>query len=91
MVALTRLLASSYWRGLTIGTSSENSTFVNEVRRAVAPGYVWNPRYYHRYLDPLVKLLLNDQERQDAADRHRFTPPEPPGDTLEFTEMRHHN
>lgn len=81
-VALTRLLASSYWKTLALHPTG-NTTFVNEVRRTVAPRYIWDPHYYRNYREPLARTILNEhdeygQEALVAELRRLQNRPEPP-------------
>jgi hypothetical protein len=58
-VALTRLLASPYWQAVSESRyPEERHPFFAEVRRTVAPGYVWPPR--GRAADPL-NSWINDR------------------------------
>jgi TniQ len=50
-VALTRLLVSPYWQALSSGHRGRQELFIAEVRRTVAPGYLWPQPY--RPADPL--------------------------------------
>lgn len=55
IVALTRLLASPYWRARA--QASNPTGFVVEVRRTVASRYVWTLASSYRRFDPLVQTL----------------------------------
>lgn len=67
VVALTRLLASPYWRERIIERAWPwHDEFVSEVRRTVAPDYVWsiNPRRRRRgqreeHYDPLLEWKVD--------------------------------
>lgn len=58
-VALTRLLASSYWQAMSAaGSPGNRMMFSAEVRRTVALGYTWPPP--DRPADPL-KTWINER------------------------------
>ena len=59
VVSLARILVSPYWRSLAIDSSSAGqSTLSREIRRTVAPAYLWpQPK---RSKDPLHQWLIDD-------------------------------
>lgn len=61
VVALTRMLASPYWRSLPIGDQDDLDQFLRELRRTVAPQFNWTGRAYQRGGDPLVNLILHSR------------------------------
>lgn len=79
-VALTRLLASPYWRSRILEHGWPwHDQFVTELRRTVAPGYVWNlnPRRRpgqreHKY-DPLLEWKFDTRHLE-----HHPPPPDSP-------------
>lgn len=62
IVALTRLLASPYWRAKA--EQDDPAPFVAEVQRTVAPGYIWTLASSYRRFDPLVQALGRPVQRQ---------------------------
>jgi hypothetical protein len=89
VIALTRLLASPVWRGLPFTGPAGVQTFTAEVRRTVASDFTWNTRPYYRYLDPLVRLFLDETARQLNPLSYAYPAPiftlEPTIDTREST------
>lgn len=82
-VALTRLLASPYWRHRIVDEGWPwHDEFVAELRRTVAPGYKWNPMPRYRYgrdtSDPLVawKFETRNLELQPLPSEHPWNQPE---------------
>ncbi|GAA0931039.1 TniQ family protein [Nonomuraea longicatena] len=76
VIALARLLASPYWRGLALnGTRGTeiNLRFLAEVRRTISQNYVWLTDGYHRAMDGLAHRILDERERRDRVDRFSYT------------------
>jgi hypothetical protein len=75
-VALTRLLASPYWRERILGKDQPwPEEFETELRRTVAPGYIWGiyprTRWRRDREDPLLEWQLRTRRRKSE--------PLPPG------------
>jgi hypothetical protein len=87
IVALTRLLVSSYWRALALSDPTGNDAFVAEVRRTIAPDYRWNPNPHQRYTEPLVRFYRYEQHSLDRAYHHGLL--DLPIDTIEPDELCH--
>ncbi len=68
IVALTRLLASPHWRSRCLTGWPSPQTFVDELRRTVAPNFKWTLQRQYGVHDPLVSHLL-DQRRAAVNSR----------------------
>ena len=67
-VALARLLASPRWTRLTLDPA-DSAAFAAEVRRTVEPRYTWAPVPYWRYVEPLARTLLEEQDLREQMGR----------------------
>ncbi|MEV6034014.1 hypothetical protein AB0L65_22875 [Nonomuraea sp. NPDC052116] len=85
-VALTRLLASPFWKALALDVTG-NAMFVQEVRRTAEPDYIWESSSYSRYTDPLRRMFREEPEERalearQAEHRRAYNLPEPLSDTI---------
>jgi hypothetical protein len=81
-VALTRLLASPYWRQHILKGWRSPNTFVAELRRTVAPDYVWGSyphiRWRRNHEDPLFEWIIRTRrlEYEPLTPGHPWNEPE---------------
>ena len=78
-VALTRLLASPYWRERILGNDwAGHDEFTAELRRTVAPGYTWDYRPRTRWRrdrdDPLLEWRLHTRRLANSSRSRRAIP-----------------
>ncbi len=57
IVALTRLLASPYWKHLPLGNETQIQTFTDELHRTVSPNFDWIARILRGQPDPLAAMF----------------------------------
>jgi hypothetical protein len=61
IVALTRLIATPYWRSLILHGQGRDR-FFGEVIRTVAPTYIWDTHTWVHGWDPVVKWIFEELE-----------------------------
>lgn len=68
VVALTRLLASPTWGAKAQQNWPEPTEFIHEIRRTVAPRYIWVLDRNQGKHDPLVEVIAADYEDRPIRD-----------------------
>ncbi|MFI6457043.1 TniQ family protein [Streptosporangium amethystogenes] len=68
IIALTRLLASPYWRVAALENLPRPRRFVAELRRTVAPAYFWFPERPYGHYEPLAAWINQELQQQNGPD-----------------------